>query len=330
MIKRREFIAGLGSVAAWPVVARGQDSRLRRVGVLMGVVQDEPEGQTRIQAFRQGLADFGWVEGRNLHLDVRWSGLDIQRQQSDARDLVALAPEVILTGMTTTTLALRNATQRIPIVFVSLQDPVVNGVVSNLARPEANVTGFTGYEYSMAGKWLSLLKEAAPRLTRVALLFNPDTAPFAPFYLRAGQEAGERLSLKVTGASARAATDIEPVMAALADPVGGGVLVFPDPFNNANKATIVALAAKYRVPAIYYERFFVAEGGLLSYGQDIKFQFRDGATYVDRILRGVIKPVDLPVQFATKFELAINLKTAKELDLAVPQSILLSANEVIE
>jgi putative ABC transport system substrate-binding protein len=332
-MRRRQFVAGLGAAVAAglsPFTAQAQqDSRLRRVGVLMGLVQDEPEGQARIQAFRQGLADLGWVESRNLHLDVRWSGLDIQRQQSDARDLVALAPEVILTGMTTTTLALRKATQRIPIVFVSLQDPVVNGVVSNLARPEANVTGFTGYEYSMAGKWLSLLKDAAPRLTRVALLFNPDTAPFAPFYLRAGQEAGERLGLKVTGAGARAATDIEPVMAALADPLGGGVLVFPDPFNNANKATIIALAAKYRVPAIYYERFFVAEGGLLSYGQDIKSQFRDGATYVDRILRGV-KPVDLPVQFATKFELVINLKTAKALGLAVPESVLLSANEVIE
>jgi len=330
-MRRRDFIAAIGGMAAaWPVGARGQqDLRVRRVGVLMGLAEAEPEGRARIEAFRQGLTDLGWVEGRNLHLDVRWAGLDVQRQQSYARDLVAMGPEVILSGTTTTTGALRNETQRIPIVFVGLQDPVVNGIVSNLARPEANVTGFTGYEYSMAGKWLSLLKDMAPRLTRVALLFNPDTAPFAPLYLRVGQEAGERLSLEVTGAGVREAAGIEPAIAALAGALDGGVLVFPDAFNNANRATTIALAAKYRVPAIYYDRFFVTEGGLISYGMELRLQYRDSAAYVDRILRGA-KVADLPVKFATKFGLAINLKTAKALGLDVSQQLLLLADEVIE
>ena len=204
-MKRREFITLLGgAAAAWPLAARAQqDGRVRRVGVLMAYAEADPEAQARFQAFRQGLADLGWVEGRNLRIDVRWAGADVARQQSHARELVALAPEVILASSTTATQALRDATRTIPIVFVTLSDPVATGVVSNLARPEANVTGFMSFEYSLAGKWLSLLKDMAPRLARVALLFNPDTAPFAPFYVRAAQDAGERLALKITAAGVR-------------------------------------------------------------------------------------------------------------------------------
>jgi putative ABC transport system substrate-binding protein len=302
---------------------------VRRIGVLMGYAEADQEGQARFQAFRQGLADLGWIEGRNLRIDARWAGVDVARHRSHARELVALAPDAILAANTPTTQALRDATRTIPIVFVTLSDPVATGVVSNMARPEANVTGFMSYEYSMAGKWLSLLKDMAPRLTRVALLFHPDTAPFAPLYVRAAQDAGERAAVKITADGVRDTAAIEPAIAAMAGSDDGGLLVLPDLFNTSNSATTVALAAKYRVPAIYFTRFFVVDGGLMSYGTDLRLQYRDGATYVDRILRGA-KPGELPVQFATKFELAINLKTAKALGLDVSQQLQSLADEVIE
>ena len=330
-MERREFVTILGgAAAAWPLAARAQQGgRVRRVGALMAFSEADPEGQARFQAFRQGLADLGWVEGRNVRIDVRWAGPDVARHQSHARELVALAPEAILVNGTTATQALRDATRTIPIVFVAISDPVATGVVSNLARPEANVTGFMSFEYSMAGKWLGLLKDMAPRLARVALLFNPDTAPFAPAYVWAAQVAGEQLALKVMAAGVREVGAIEPVVAAMAGSDDGGLLVLPDVFNVANSATTIALAAKYRVPAVYNGRFFVAAGGLMSYGTDQRLQFRDGATYVDRILRGA-KPSELPVQFSTKFELVINLKTAKALGLDVSQQLQFLADEVIE
>jgi putative ABC transport system substrate-binding protein len=329
-MKRREFITLLGAATAWPRAARAQqDGRVRRVGVLMPFAEADPEGQARFAAFQQKLADLGWIEGRNLRLDVRWAGPDVAPQRSHARELVALAPDVILVNSTTATQALRDATRTIPIVFVALSDPVVTGIVSNLARPEANVTGFMLYEYSMAGKWLSLLKDMAPKLSRVALLFNPDTSPQDAFYVRVAQDAGERLALKITEARVRDAAGIEPAIAAMAGSDDGGLLVLPDVFNFLNRATTIALAAKYRVPAIYYGRFWVVDGGLMSYGADPRLQFRDGATYVDRILRGA-KPGELPVQFATKFELVLNLKTAKALGLDVSTNMLSIADDVID
>jgi putative ABC transport system substrate-binding protein len=329
-MRRREFIAGLGGAAAWPVVARAQqDGRVRRVGVLTGGVETDSESQARILTFRQGLADLGWAEGRNVRLDTRWASTDVARMQSYARELVDLAADVILTTNTISTQAMRDATRTIPIVFVNLSDPVVTGVVSNLARPEANITGFMGWEYSLAGKGLSLLKDVAPRLARVALLFNPDTAPYAPFYVRAAKDAGERLALKITAAGVRDVAAVEPAIAAMAGSDDAGLLVPPDSFNNLNRATTIALAAKYRMPAIYYARVFVANGGLMSYGLDQRLQYRDGATYVDRILRGA-KVSDLPIQFSTKFELVINLKTAKAIGLTIPEAFLLRADEVIE
>jgi putative ABC transport system substrate-binding protein len=331
-MQRRDFLTLLGgAAAAWPLAARAQQGeRVRRVGVLMGFAEADPEAQARVQAFRQGLADRGWVEGRNLSIDVRWAGADTARRQDQARDLVALAPDVILVTSTTATQALRDATRTIPIVFVGLSDPVATGIVSNLARPEANVTGFMQFEYSLTGKWLRLLKDMAPRLAQVTLLINPDTsAPSAPFFVRAAQEAGERLALKVMAAGVRDAAGIEPAIAAMAGADDGGLLVLPDAFNVVNSATTIALAAKYRVPAIYYSRFFAADGGLVSYGTNTRLTYRDGATYVDRILRGA-KPGDLPVQFATKFELVINLKTAKALGLTIPPGLLAIVDEVIE
>src|SRR6516162_4203987 len=270
MIRRREVIAGLCSAAAWPVVARAQQGdRVRRVGVLISAyIEADPEAQARFALLRQGLANLGWIEGRNLRLDVRWAGgQDFAHQQSHAQELVSLAPEVMLVQGTPATQALRDATRTIPIVFVNLADPVDTGIVSNLARPEANVTGFMIYVPSMAGKWLSLLKDMAPRLTRVALLFNPDTAPYAS-YVRASQEAGERLALKIAAAGVRDAGEIERAIAAMAGSDDGGLLVLPDVFNVANSATTTALAAKYRVPAIYASRQHVAAGGLMAYGAD--------------------------------------------------------------
>jgi putative ABC transport system substrate-binding protein len=246
-----------------------------------------------------------------------------------ARELVALRPEVILSSSTPTMQALRDATRTIPIVFVALSDPVASGIVSNLARPEANITGFMLYEYSLAGKWLSLLKDMVPRLARVALLFNPDTAPISQFFVRAAQDAGDRLAIKITAAGVRNVAGIEPAIAAMAGSGDGGLLVLPDIFNTLNSATTIALAAKYRVPAIYAFRNYAADGGLMSYGADSKLQYRDGATYVDRILCGA-QPAELPVQFATKFELVINLKIAKALGLDVSQQLQSLADEVIE
>jgi putative ABC transport system substrate-binding protein len=236
---------------------------------------------------------------------------------------------VILTGTTTATQALRDATRTIPIVFAALADPAITGIVSNLARPEANITGFMIFEYSLAGKWLSLLKDVAPRLTRVAVLFHPETAPYAPLFMRTAQDAGERLALRITAAGVADVAGIEAAIARMAGSNDGGLLVLPDGFNNQNRATTIALAAKYRVPAIYPARHFTADGGLISYGADQIRQFRDGATYVDRILRGA-KPGELPVQFATKFELVINLKTAKALGIDVSPQLQFLADEVIE
>jgi len=329
-MRRREFVGLIGGVAAWPLAARAQqDGRVRRVGVLMGFAQDDQESLARIGAFKQGLAAAGWIEGRNLSVDVRWAGPNVARQREAARDLISLMPEVVLATSTTVTQALRENTDRIPIVFVGLADPVITKVVSNLARPEGNVTGFMSFEYSLSEKWLSLLKDMTPGLKRVAVLFNPDSAPFAPFYLHAAHEAGQRLGLDVLAASVRNSADIEPAIASLAGSSDGGLFILPHPFAVPNRSQTILLTAKYRVAAMYYARFFVTEGGLMSYGPDVRVAYRDGATYVDRILHGA-KPADLPVQFATKFELAINLKTAKALGLTVSQDLVSIADELIE
>jgi putative ABC transport system substrate-binding protein len=328
-IRRREFITLLGGAAAiWPLAAGAQQAdRVRRVGVLIWVVEATQEWQARLQALRGGLADLGWVEGRNLRLDVRWAGPDAARQREAARDLVALSPDVMVTTSTTTTQAARDATRSIPIVFVTLSDPVATGVITNPVRPEANVTGFMLYEYSLAGKWLGLLKDVAPRLGRVTLLFDRDVAaPYASYYLRTAQEVGERLAIKVIADGVRDAAEIETAIAATVGSGDGGLIVLP---GVRDVPTIITLAAKYHVPAIYPGRFYAADGGLMSYGAEQSSQYRDGATYVDRILRGA-KVSELPVQFPTKFDLIINLRTAKALGLTVSNQMQLLADEVIE
>jgi putative tryptophan/tyrosine transport system substrate-binding protein len=329
-MNRRTFIAGLGSAAACPAVLRAQQGdRMRTVGVLFSFPENDAEGQAAIGESLRRLGELGWVEGRNVHFDVRWAGIDVARQREYARELAALAPDVILVNGTTATQAVRDATRTIPVVFVNLSDPVATGVVSNLARPEANLTGFSAFEYSLGGRWLSLLKEMVPQLSRVAALFNPNTAPFAPFYLRAIRDATDAAVVKFAPAGVSSATGIEVTMAALAGSDVGGLVVVPDVFNNANSAKIIEIAARYRVPTIYYDRFFVADGGLISYGPNERLQYGYGANYVDRILRGA-KPGDLPVQLPTKFEMVVNLKTAKALGLTIPETLLATADEVIQ
>jgi len=329
-MRRRDFIAGLGGAAAWPLAARAQpNGRVRRIGVLIASSEIDQEAQARLQTFRQSLADLGWVEGHEVRIDVRWAGPDVAQQHVYARELIALTPDLLLTNATTATQALREATQAIPIVFVTLFDPIRSGVVSNLARPDANVTGFTQYEPSMAGKWLSLLKEVAPRLARVVVFFNPKTLPFGPAYVRVVQEAGERLGVKVSAATVEEAAGIEATVSAMANFDDGGVVALPDNFAADNIATLIRLEERYRVPVIFFRRDFTARGGLMAYATDQRTQYRDAATYVDRILRGT-KLADLPVQFATKFELSINLKTARSLGLTIPEALLATADDVIQ
>jgi putative ABC transport system substrate-binding protein len=331
-VQRRSFLTLLGgAAAAWPLGAKAQeDTRVRRVGVLAGNPADDPNGPANVYTLRQGLAGLGWVERRNLHIDERWPGGDAVRLRNHVRELVALAPDVILTTHMTATQVLRDATRTVPIVFVSVSDPVETGLVANLSRPESNVTGVMLYEYSLVSKWLSLLKSTVPTLAHVALLFNPDTAaPWAPFYVRAAQDAGVKLALEITVSTVRSAAGIESAIAALPGSNDVGLLVLPDIFNAANRAGIIVHAARYRVPAIYPTRFYALGGGLMSYGPSLRLQYHDAAAYVDRILRGAT-PSELPVQFASKFEHVINLKIAKTMGLAVSQELLRHADEVIE
>ncbi|WP_342731693.1 ABC transporter substrate-binding protein [Bradyrhizobium sp. B117] len=326
-MRRREFMSLIGAAAAFPVLARAQ-GRMPSVGVLTGNVPGDPGAQMRVDAFQQGLADRGWIANQNYRLEVRWPGPSPARQQVEARELIASAPDVLLSTSTGTTRALRDATQNIPIIFVGLSDPVGTGLVVNLARPTGNLTGFSLYEHSMSGKWLSLLKDMAPGMTSAALLFNPDSSPYAPFYLQAAHQMEGRLGLQVTGASVRSGPEIAAVIDAAARS-GGGLVVLPDGgFFGTQSQMAIALLAQRRVPAIFAVRFYAVNGGLMSYGADLTQQFRDGAGYVDRVLRGA-EIRTLPVQFATRFELVINIKTAHALALTVPNRLLLDA-ELIE
>ncbi|MGY8630891.1 ABC transporter substrate-binding protein [Bradyrhizobium sp. 14AA] len=331
-MRRREFISLVGAAAALPAWARAQEATPWRsmpsVGVLTGNVAGDPGAQMRVDAFQQGLADLGWIANQNYRLEVRWPGSNPARQQLEAHELVASAPDVLLATSTGATRALRDATQRIPIVFVGLSDPVGTGLVVNLARPTGNLTGFSLYEHSMSGKWLSLLKDMVPGITHAAVLFNPESAPYAPFYVQAAHQMESRLGIKVAGASVRNGAEIAGVIEAAAR-TGAGLVVLPDGgFFGAQSAMTIPLLAQRRVPAIFAVRFYAANGGLMSYGADLTQQFRDGAGYVARILRGADIRT-LPVQFATKFELVINMKAANALGLTVPGRLLMEA-ELIE
>src|SRR5262245_60178061 len=329
-MRRRQFITLLGGAAAWPVAASAQrQDRPRRVGILMALAQTDPEAQLRARAFEAGLRDLGWVDGRNLRLEYRWVP-DASRLHVQAKELVGLAPDLILAPTTPVMAGLLPVSRTLPIVFVLVTDPVGSGFVPNLARPGGRLTGFTAFEFSIGSKWLEALKEIAPAVKRVALVYNPDTAPFAPLFwqplvdaaVRSFAVAPMQMPVRDTGGLAG---EIE----AFARERDGGLIVLPEVSTTNNRHLIIDLAARHRLPVVYPMRSFPASGGLFSYGMDAADVFRRAASYVDRILKGA-KPGDIPVQTPSKYELVINLKTAKALGLTVPPLLLARADEVIE
>ena len=317
-MRRREFITFLSSAAAWPFTAHAQQrERMRRIGVLMGFAESDREGQAFVAAFREGLQKLGWAEGRNIRIDYRWTGLDTELVQRFAKELVALQPDLILTQSTPATAELLRQTRTIPIAFALVADPIGSGFVASFPHPGGNVTGFVTMEPTMASKWLELLKEIAPRVARVAMLFNPATAPYAEYWLNPFKAAAASVPVQAIVAPVHDTSELESVVAAQAHEPNGGLIVMPDTFTTEHRSEITSLAARYRLPAIYPFRLFAEVGGLLSYGVDLADNFRRAATYVDRILKGE-KPSELPVQAPTKYELIINLKTAKALGLTIP------------
>jgi putative ABC transport system substrate-binding protein len=326
-MRRREFISLFGAAAMRPLAARAQQlERIRRIGVLMNVAADDAEGQARIAAFLQALQQLGWSDGRNVRIDYRWAAGDTGRFHRYAEELLALVPDVILASATPSVQALQQATRTVPIVFAIVADPVGAGFVDSLARPGGNVTGFTPFEYGISGKWLELLKEIAPRVTRVAVLRD---LTIGLGQLGAIQSVAPSLGIELRPVNVRDADEIERSIAAFAQGSNGGLIVTASTSAIIHRELITTLAARNKLPAVYYTRYWVAGGGLMSYGPDFRDQFRRAAGYVDRILKGE-KPADLPVQQPTKYELVINLKTAKALGLTVPDSLLARADEVIE
>jgi len=325
-MRRREFITLLGGAGTWPLVARAQQSeRMRRIGVLLPFDKDHPEGQARNAAFLQELQKLGWTEGRNLQVEYRWDTGDLRKA---ATELVTWSPDVILASSTPAVAALQQATRTVPIVFAQVADPISGGFVASLAKPGGNITGFTNMDYSIGAKWLELLKEIAPHVTRIGVIRDPTiTAGIGQF--AAIQSSAQSFGVEVSPLGGRDARDIEETVAEFARGSNCGLISVATPLSVNNRGLIISLAARHRLPAVYPFRSFVADGGLISYGADSVDPFRQAAGYVDRILKGE-KPADLPVQGATKFELVINLKAAKALGLAVPSSILSRANEVIE
>jgi len=332
LFRRRDFIiAAAGAALLWPKEVAAQSThRVRIVGMLMPFAEGDPEALIRITAFQQRLQDHGWMVDRNFRIEVRWAAADQKLTSTYAAELAGIAPDVILAAGTPALAALRSNTASVPIVFVAVPDPVGQGLVAGLARPGGNATGFANLDFPVGGKWLELLKGIAPGVTRVALLFKPETsAAGGSEFVRQLQEGARALSVESTAAPVHEPDDIGRTLEAFAHGSNGGLLVLPDNFINAHRELIVALAERYRLPAIYPFRFFASSGGLLSYGVDVVDMYRGAASYVDRILKGA-KPGDLPVQQPTKFELVINLKTAKALGLSIPPSLLARADEVIE
>jgi putative ABC transport system substrate-binding protein len=331
MIRRREFVTLLGGAAAvWPLAARAQQGdRVRRVGVLVPGDENDPVLKTWVSAFTQALAGLGWTDGRNVRTDLRWAGDDINRIRALAQELVGLQPDVIVTAATPATVAVQRETRTIPIVMVGVGDPVASGLVPRLDRPNGNITGFALWEPSLGGKWLELLSEIAPGLKRAAIMFNPDNSRTTSLHMPSIETAARSLKVVANIAPVHSDVEIETAIIALGREPGGGLVVTPDAFTALHRARIVSAAARNNVPAVYALSEAARDGGLFSYGADLVDNFRRAATYVDRILRGA-NPGDLPVQFPTKFEMVVNLKTAKALGLTVPPSILLRADEVIE
>ena len=330
-MRRREFVTLVGGAAvSWSITSHAQQSnKTRLIGVLISYAESDRAAQSEVAAFRGGLAKLGWTEGSNLRVELRWGNADPDRIRTLAKELIDLRPDVILSPTTLVTGALARETQTIPIVFVNVANPIASGFAASLARPGGNITGFTVETPEQGGKWVELLKEIAPRTVRMALLFNPATAVPLQFFMPSIQAAASSLAIQISNAPVHAKDEIEGVIAALARNPGGGLIVTPDGFNVVNREPIIELAARYGVPAIYWNRFFTESGGLMTYGTNFVEQFRQAPEYIDRILKGE-KPADLPIQTPTKFELVINLKTAKTLDLDVPPLLLGRADDVIE
>jgi putative ABC transport system substrate-binding protein len=327
MMRRRDFITLLGGAVAWPLAARAQQGdRVRRIGWLMQGDENDPQRKSYVSTFTQALAALGWTDGRDMRMDLWWYGGDINRITALAQELVGLQPDIILTDTTPATVALQRETRTIPIVFAGLSDPVVTGLVARLDRPSGNITGFAILEPSMGGKWLELLSEIG--LKRVAIMFNPDTSPISSF-MPSLETAARSLKVELIIAPVHNVGEIETAIIALGREPGGGLVAMPDLFMSVHRAPIISAAVRNNVPAVSWQPPFAKDGGLLSYGPDYADIIRRAASYVDRILRGE-KPGDLPVQFPTKFEMVLNLKTAKALGLEVPPSIRLRADEVIE
>ena len=330
-MRRREFITLLGAAAAtWLPSARAQhDGRMSRVAVLTPYAESDPEAQTWFKVFVQGMQALGWIDGRNMRIDVRWAGGEADRIQRLAKELVDLQPEVVLAMTTPSVNAILRETRTIPIVFTQVTDPVAQGLVGSLDRPGGSITGFTILEPEIAGKLAQVLKEIAPATARAAVIFNPDTAPYYKLYMSSIEAAAASFAMATFEAPAHNRVEIEAAISAFAREPAGGVIAMSDGFTVIHRDLIIALAARYRLPAAYPFRFFVADGGLISYGVDLRDMQQRAAIYVDRILKGA-KPADLPVQLPTKFELVINLKTAKALGLTIPEAFLLRADAVIE
>jgi putative tryptophan/tyrosine transport system substrate-binding protein len=329
-LRRREFVTLLGgAAAAWPLTVSAQKlDRIPRIGMLMGLAENDPEGQRWVQTFIQALQELGWRSGTNVRIDLRWA-TDLDHMRTFAKELIELQPDLIQVATTLATAEVLRQTRTIPVVFTVVSDPVGSGFVQNLPRPGGNATGFINIESSLGGKWLNLLREIAPGVTRVAMLFNPGTAPQTAYYRGPLESAAASLGIAATATPIREPAEIETTIAALGQDPQSGLIVLPDFFVASHRDLITSLAARHRVAAVYPFRFFVRAGGLVSYGVDLPDLQRRAASYVDRILKGAT-PADLPVQLPTKFELAINLKTAKALGLTVPPTLLALADEVIE
>jgi putative ABC transport system substrate-binding protein len=330
-MRRRVFIAMIGTAATWSLAARAQPDRVRRLGVLSNISESDPEAQSMVAALHQALRELSWVDGRNIRIDHRWAAGNAALVSNFAKQLVALEPDVLFAHTSVPVIALRKETTTTPIVFVQVADPIGSGFVANLAHPGGNITGFSSFESSMAGKWVEMLKEIAPSTTRVAFLFNPKTAPYVStgYYQASFDAAAVSLGVKLSATPVDSPRELEAAFVSLGRDRGGALILIPDSFNLTHREAMIALAARYRVPAIYPYLFAVGEGGLISYGVDQADLFRRAASYVDRILKGE-KSADLPVQRPTKFELGINVKTARALGLTVPSTLLATADEVIE
>jgi putative ABC transport system substrate-binding protein len=331
-MRRREFITLLGGAAvAWPIAARGQRPEgVRRIGILIPLAESDAEAQTEVAAFREELRRLGWISGSNARFDIRWAGSDARRIRTYAKELVGLHPDVILARTTAVTAALLKETRTIPIVFVGPSDPVGAGFAASMARPGGNATGFTNVEDSLGGKWVEVLKEINPRIARIAVLFDPTTSPGGgSYYLRLVQDGARSIALQTIAIPIHDAAEIERALKTFSRAPNGGLLVTPDVTTHNNRALIISLAARQHLPAVYAYPYYVTEGGLVAYGVNVVDLYRRAATYVDRILRGE-KPEQLAVQAPVKFDLAINLKTAKELGLTLPPAMLARADEVIE